>query len=383
MAMTRASRAAATVLVVSLLFGAGFCTSQTTASLLRQDATAVEIGAGPVAEPSLRVVGRAVYQPNGVDLFGYLSDVIGLDSAALFTEATPSVSSARFTYVGQVTNPVASVSGDVTAIAGDGVLRVYFDGDAGATWGDPDSFGAGLPIADFSLRLRDSTQRQAPAVGVVVGDDRLVQTAGDDFSLDGQSYRFGQTGIEQRLRVVGALMSGAVAGQSMPVSVTGFTSVTKRPSQPVRLGVAATPAAAASPAASDCLLLAPWLGATTGGLDRAQALVAAANSAGDIASLDADALSQSADRISGLAAAQRETNAPGAATDANQLVVTALSTYARGLKTIAAAASAGDADLLSQGRSALVDGEQLIERARTAVSNISAACPTSAAGASS
>jgi hypothetical protein len=383
MVTTRTSRAAATLLLIGLLLGTGMWAAQTSASLLRQDdATTVEIGAGPVSEPSLHVVGRTVYRPDGVDLFGYLTEAIGLDSPTLFTGPTPSAESARLTYVGQVANPTASVSGDVTAIAGDGVLRVYFDDDAGASWEDPASFDDGIPVAEFSLQLRDSMQRQAPDVGVVVGDERLTQKTGDPFSLDGQTYQFGQTGIEQRLRLVGALMTGASPGQPLPVGVTGFASVTKRPSRPVRLGVSATPAvaasAAASPAALDCSLVAPWLSATTSGLDRAQALTAAATTTGDIASLDAAALRQTADQLSGMAAAQRETNPPGAATGANQLVVTALSTYARGLQTIATAASQGDVDLLAQGRSALADGEQLLARARTAVNDIGASCSVSA-----
>jgi hypothetical protein len=367
------------VLLVGLLLSAGFWAAQTSASLLRQDdATAIEIGAGPVSEPSLRVVGRTVYRPDGVDLFGYLTAAIGLDAVALFTGTAPSAESARFTYVGQVANPETSVSGDVTAIAGDGEIQVYFDADAGASWDDPGSFGEGLPVAEFSLQLRDSVQRQAPDTGVVVGDERLTQNTADPFSLDGQTYRFGQTGIEQRLRLVGALMSGASPGQPLPVSVTGFASVTKRPSRPVKLGVSATPAVAASPAASpaaqDCSLLAPWLSATTSGLDRVQAVTASATTTGDIASLDAAALRQAADQLSGMAAAQRETNPPSAATRANQLLVTAVSTYARGLQTIATAASEGDTDLLAQGRSAFADGEQLLARARTAVSDIGAAC---------
>ena len=86
-------------------------------SLARQedDLAPVEIGAGPVREQALGFTGRNVYSRESVELFGYLTAVIGLERGLLFTDAgaAPSPQIARFTYAGSVSiasRPIAPTS---------------------------------------------------------------------------------------------------------------------------------------------------------------------------------------------------------------------------------------------------------------------------------
>ena len=51
-----------------------------------------------------------------------------------------------------------------------------------------------------------------------------------------------------------------------------------------------------------------------------------------------------------------------------------MSTSARGLEVIATAATAQDADLLTQGQAVLVDGDQLLQRAEELISTLASAC---------
>ncbi len=213
-------------------------------ALARQDAplTAVEIGAGPVRETALTLVGRTTYSADSATMVGYLTSVIGLDPALLITDDPPSVQTARFTYVGEVPLSSTANRGDVTAFAGDGVLRIYFDDDddAGAAWNDPDSFADGQLVAEFSMVLRDTLQRQAPGVGVVVGDERLQQVVAGELTIDGAPYRFGQDGIDARLRSVGALIGGETeqdqGAPALAVSLKGSLSVIARETVPVPMG---------------------------------------------------------------------------------------------------------------------------------------------------
>lgn len=202
-------------------------------ALARQDAPAspVEIGAGPIRERAFALVGRTVYADDSAQVFGYLTDVIGLDPALLFTDALASPRTARFTYAGDI--PLASRGnrGDVTAFAGDGAITIYYDEDAGAVWDDPASFAAGEPVAELSLTLRNTLQRQAPAVGVVVGDERYRQETAGGLVIGGETYRFGQSGIEGRLRTVGALVESG--GGGLVVGLTGSGSVSAREASPV------------------------------------------------------------------------------------------------------------------------------------------------------
>src|SRR5687768_4089075 len=102
-----------------------------TLSLARQDddLAPIEVGAGPVREQSLGFTGRNRYSSESVELFGYLTAVIGLERSLLFTDAdaavSPSPQTARFTYTGSVPITSRTDRGDVTTIGGDGVLRIY------------------------------------------------------------------------------------------------------------------------------------------------------------------------------------------------------------------------------------------------------------------
>ena len=191
-------------------------------SLARQedDVAPIEVGAGPIREQSLGFVGRNVYSGESVELFGYLTGVIGLERDLLFTAADaaarPALETARFTYAGSVVIASRNDRADVTTTSGDGVLRIYLQENdaAGATWDDPRSFAGGEPVAEYSLRLLDTLQRQAPDVGVLVGDGQLNQETAAEFSLDGQPYRFGAVGIAQRLRYVGSPLGGASLGHA-------------------------------------------------------------------------------------------------------------------------------------------------------------------------
>ena len=149
-----------------------------TLSLARQDDLApVEIGAGPVREQALAFTGRHLYSRDSVELFGYLTAVIGLERDLLFTDAStpPSPRTARFTYAGSVSIASRADLADVTTTGGDGVMRIFFNDAAGASWDDPGSFAAGEPVAEYAIQLRDTLQRQAPGVGVLVGDGQLTQ----------------------------------------------------------------------------------------------------------------------------------------------------------------------------------------------------------------
>jgi hypothetical protein len=334
-------------------------------------APAVEIGAGPIGDRAFALTGRSLFQPDGARFYGYLTAAIGLTPEQLFASGAPSERTARFTYVGSATRAGGADRGDVTTFDGDGALRIYLNEPGGATWDDPASFGRGTAVAEFSLHARDTIQRQAPGVGVVVGDEQLTQTGGAPFTLDGQPFRFGAAGIAQRLRTLGAQMSGAPAG-SLLVGLAGAASVTARPATIVHLEASPPPAA---PQAGACPPLQPWLGQTQANLDRAKSLAAAVPPNADVTALDAAALSQAAKAADDLATAQRQATSPTAAADANRLALTALSTQARALQVIATAATNRDADLLAKGRPIMLDGDQLLDRARQSLADLGRACP--------
>jgi hypothetical protein len=324
-------------------------------------------------------VGRNVYSGDSVELFGYLTRVIGLERDLLFTAADaaarPALETARFTYAGSVVIASRNDRADVTTTSGDGVLRIYLQENdaAGATWDDPRSFAGGEPVAEYSFRLLDTLQRQAPDVGVLVGDGQLNQETAAEFSLDGQPYRFGAVGIAQRLRYVGSPLGGASSGM-LAVGLSGSTSVIAREAIAVNVGAPAATPVSATATAEECPELQPWLSQTRDALSQAAARGTTSGVEGDLSTLDPDALRQAAAEVAILAQTQRGIAAPEAAVAANRLVVTALSTSARGLEVIANAAAGQDSALLTQGQAVLADGAQLLQHANETVSALASTC---------
>ncbi len=353
-----------------------------TLSLARQDddLASVEIGAGPVREQALAFTGRNLYSPESVELFGYLTAVIGLERDLLFTDAAAplSLQTARFTYVGSVAIASRADRADITTIDGDGVLRIYLhvNGAAGASWDDPGSIAGGEPVAEYAIRLLDTLHRQAPGVGVAVGDGQLTQETAAEFSLGNERYRFGAAGIAQRLRYVGSPLGGSASPGDLAVGLTGSSSVLAREAIAVNVGASAATPTAATATAEECPELQPWLSQTRDALSKAEAHGATSGVEGDLSSLDADALRQAAAEVAALGQTQRGIAAPEAAVAANRLVVTALSTYVRGLEVVANAAAAQDPDLLAQGQSVLADAVQLLRRGEETVSGLASACPS-------
>jgi hypothetical protein len=206
----------------------------------RQDTAPVpiEIGAGPVREQAFALVGRTIYDDDSALLFGYLTDVIGLDPALVFADALPAAQTARFTYAGEIPLSSRTNRGDVTQFGGEGTVTIFYDEDAGADWAEPPSFADGEPVAEFSLSLHDTLQRQAPAIGVVVGDERYRQEVAGEVVIDGEPYRFGQSGSEGRLRTVGALIDSESASE-LVAGLTGAGSIAVREAIPVIPGESA------------------------------------------------------------------------------------------------------------------------------------------------
>jgi hypothetical protein len=377
--MTRMSRARIVVLALVLCVVVPCWPAAAPAAIasLRQDdaLSPVEIGAGPIGERAFELVGRERHDAGAIVLFGYLTTVIGLDPALLFVSAPPSAGTARFTYAGQIALSSDSSRADVTELAGDGVVRIYLDDDAGATWDDAASFAAGEPVAEFSIRLRETIHRQAPGVGSVVGDAQLTQETAGELTLGDERYRFGNTGIAQRLRTVGALIGDDAEQGVLTIALTGRAAVTEREVSVVRLGIPATPAPSATQLEPECDALESWLTDSSERLAQAEAAGAIAAPDAVLGAIDAEGARQATETVAALAEAQRGSSAPAAASDAGQLVVTALSTYTRGLDAIVSAAEEGDEALLRQGQSVLGDGVGLVDRARAALTDLSAACP--------
>lgn len=334
----------------------------------------IEAASGPIGERTMELTGENRYGPDTVALYGYLPAVVGLTAGELFTDEEHSVETARFTYAAVIAVAPPVNRADVTVTAGAGELRIYLDEGAGASWLEPSSFTDGALVATYDLDLSETLQRQAPGIGVAVGDGLMTQRLAEVFTIGDARFRFGHEGIEQRLRYVGAQMPADDADLGQRIHLTGSATVTQRESITVTLG---SPSAAATPSAvadSACAPLEPWLAETGSGLAVVSLLGADIPPDADVTSLDAAALRDAAAIAAELVAAQRDLDVPDSAADAHRLAVTAMSTTARALQVLAGAVDEQDNQLWEQGRATLADSASLIERADAAVNAAAGAC---------
>ena len=349
-----------------------------TAPATAQEAAPLQAASGPLSERTMVLVGRTVQTAGRLHFFGYLNAASGLAGQDLFADDTDQVASARFTFSADVALQPATNRADTTSFGGEGTLGIYLATSGGADWRDPASFSAGDLVADYDVSLRETLQRQAANVGVLVGDGTLTQATANTFTLGDATYRFGVEGLGQRLRFTGALTPDT-AGNTLVAGVNGYAEVTSRDVKVVRLGQtsapAATPAPAETSAAPSACALEPWLGNATTAL----ALADQGLSNLDVSATDTVDVVQAqglAGEIDDAIATLRGSTPPDEAASANRLLVTALSTTSRGLRAVAFAADSGDATSFSQAAAALGDGRALLSQAQGNITNLSATCPS-------
>jgi hypothetical protein len=176
-----------------------------------------QVGIGTVGRNAFEVIGRI--DQNNLDFtgFGYLTYIKDLDNADIYTNPlNPSEDTARFTYSATSTLTSRAVLTDVFALDSQGTITFYFtQSPPDRSFGDPSSFASGTPIATASFRYQDILLVQSPNKGIATGVGELTQLNAYAFTLNGQSYQFGQSNLLYRLSTVG---NGTRTNIAPPVS---------------------------------------------------------------------------------------------------------------------------------------------------------------------
>jgi hypothetical protein len=186
--------------------------------VLRAGAAGAAVAAGAVALPSaaahaapgdsdavaVSFVGRI--DQNALDLVGYgfPTSIEGIPATALFGEAFDLTEAAtRLTVTGTFTLERRAIRGPVFDLDGSGTLAIRLLDAPGANFEEPATFAAGTVVAEYATRLHSTLTVIAPDTGVPVLSGELVQTAADDFSLDGAWYRIGSVGTTLSMSATG------------------------------------------------------------------------------------------------------------------------------------------------------------------------------------
>ena len=137
------------------------------------------IAVSPKGTTAIEFLAQIQQNGDGMVAFGYLTEVAGLSAADLFT-GTPGEGTAMLTAYATGTVGTRTANGAVHNLDLSGVLTIYSLPGGGASFGNPDSFKAGTPVAAVHAddpgrarrhraehRCADADRRPAPDVGLV------------------------------------------------------------------------------------------------------------------------------------------------------------------------------------------------------------------------
>jgi len=168
-------------------------------------AAPLQVGVGAAGLNAFEFIGRI--NQNGLDFtgFGYLTYIRDLNNAEIYTNpANPSEDTARFTYVATATLTSRAILTDVFVIDSQGTITFYLtQSPPDRSFDNSASFANGTPIATASMRYQDILLVQSTNKGIATGVSEVTQLTAPAFTLNGQSYQFGQSNLLYRLSSIG------------------------------------------------------------------------------------------------------------------------------------------------------------------------------------
>jgi len=171
--------------------------------------------------PSLNFVGQFINSGPNSHQFGYLSKIQGIANVFNST-AVKDESTAMFTFSTYATNVQVVNNGPLRAVNRTGTTTIYYHPEGGASFSDPSSFEAGIPI-----QVSDYDQQVVlnPSVAFPFTTAHLnTITSTESFVLGGELLRLGRDHDSWRTRYLGTTNTtgttptGYFAGYAVGVS---------------------------------------------------------------------------------------------------------------------------------------------------------------------
>lgn len=192
-------------LVVLVILGILLALIVSLALLKPTEAAPPQVGVGTSGRNAFEFIGRIDQDDVDFNGYGYLTYIRDLTNAEIYSDpVNPSESTARFTYAATATLTSRAVLTEVFALDSQGTITFYFTQNPPTrSFDNPASFASGTPIATASIRFQDILLVQSPNKGLATGVSEMTQLDATAFTLNGQSYQFGQPNSIYRLSSVG------------------------------------------------------------------------------------------------------------------------------------------------------------------------------------
>jgi hypothetical protein len=171
--------------------------------------------------PDLNFVGQFVNSGADSHQFGYVSRIEGIDNV-FNSDTSKDESTAMFTFSTQATNVQVINNGPIRAVNRTGKTTIYYHPEGGASFSDPSTFEAGLPIQVSDYQQQVVLDPSTPFPFTTTHLNTITSTRW--FALNGQLLRLGlahsayRTHYLGRVNAPGLTPSGWFAGYAVGVS---------------------------------------------------------------------------------------------------------------------------------------------------------------------
>ncbi|MCB0168557.1 MAG: hypothetical protein KDI79_30290 [Anaerolineae bacterium] len=191
-----------------------------------------QVGVGVAGQNAFEIIGRIDQNNASFSGVGYLTYIRGLSTSQIYSNPlNPSEDTARFTFVAEATLTSRAILTDVFVINSQGPMTIYYTpSPPNRSFDNKASFASGTAIATTSIRYQDILLVQSANKGNASGVGEVSQLSASTFTLNAQSYQFGQNNLFYRLSTVG---NGTRTNVSPPVSfvlLAGNAITTGQPS---------------------------------------------------------------------------------------------------------------------------------------------------------
>jgi hypothetical protein len=181
-----------------------------------------EVGRAPVGQHAFRLVGTIEQRGFDFSAYGFLMQVANLDPAQLFIDEDAfnrTAATARLTFRSTATATARAVHQPLFAVGATGMIEFFVNRDGGATFDEPESFGAGTVVASAALTVQNVVNVQQPQIGIVAGFADLLLEGSEPFALGESEYLFGGSGMAARMSLVG---QGTLLDPELPEATMRF-----------------------------------------------------------------------------------------------------------------------------------------------------------------
>jgi plastocyanin len=207
------------------------------------EGTTTTVGDAINGSNALEYAGEIEVRGNDLTLFGYLTQIAGVETATLFTDDDPAnwnESTARFTFFGSGTETSRTGAGEsVAAISAEVSAQFFINTSGGGSFENPESFLSGTEIAAADLAFHYVVTSIDDDTETAVGDAALVWTSSTPFALDDANVQLGRVDGRHRLTYSGLV---TIADDGRSITLAGSS---------VSIAPPATAADSATPDATD------------------------------------------------------------------------------------------------------------------------------------